>query len=99
MFVTLLGIMVFLHPATNILDDFSMIALQLLRESYIIFPSSTTISVSSQHPKNGADPMLVTLLPILTEVSLVQHARASSPMLVTLLGIVMEVSLVQYARA
>ena len=44
-FHTLLGIVVFLHPDINVLDDVSMIALQLLRESYFVFPSSTIIEV------------------------------------------------------
>ena len=39
--------------------------------------------------------MLVTLLPIVTLVRLVQQSNAESPMLVTLLGIVTLVRLVQ----
>ena len=35
--------------------------------------------------------MLVTLLPIVTEVKEMQQQKAQSPMLVTLLGIVIEV--------
>ena len=49
MLVTLLGIVVFLHPVINVLDDVSIIALQLLRESNLVFPSSTTMLVSSKH--------------------------------------------------
>ena len=33
MVVTLLGMMVLLHPIIRVFDDFSMIALQLFRES------------------------------------------------------------------
>ena len=43
--------------------------------------------------------MLVTLLPIVTEVKPVQPEKALSPMLVTLLGIVTEVKPVQLAKA
>ena len=39
--------------------------------------------------------MLVTLLPIVTEVKLLQPEKARLPMLVTLLGIVTEVKLLQ----
>ena len=43
--------------------------------------------------------MLVTLLPIVTEVKPVQFRKALLPMLVTLLGIVTEVKLVQLKKA
>ena len=43
--------------------------------------------------------MLVTLLPIVTEVKLLQSMKAYSPMLVTLLGIVTEVKLLQPSKA
>ena len=39
--------------------------------------------------------MLVTLLPIVTEVRLLQLEKAEFPMLVTLLGMVTEVKLLQ----
>ena len=41
--VTLLGIIVFLHPKIIELVDVSIIALQLSRESYFLFPFSTDI--------------------------------------------------------
>ena len=41
--VTELGITVFLHPAMSLLLLVSMMALQLLRESYTVLPLSTTI--------------------------------------------------------
>ena len=43
MLVTPFGIMLFLHPTTTVFLSVSMMALQLLRESYIGFPSSTVI--------------------------------------------------------
>ena len=45
MLVTLLGITEFLQPVINLFVDFSIIALQLSRESYTVFPDSTTIDV------------------------------------------------------
>jgi hypothetical protein len=43
--------------------------------------------------------MLVTLVPIVTLIRLVQRENALPPMLATLLGIVMLVRLVQYENA
>ena len=45
MLVTLLGIFVFGQPAISVLDAVSIIALQLSRESYFVFPASTLIEV------------------------------------------------------
>ena len=70
-------------------------ALQLLRESYIVLPSSTTIEAKLLHPEKALVPMDVTLLGMVTEVKPLQRAKVASPMDVTLLGIVMEVRLVQ----
>lgn len=44
-FVTLSGIIVLEHPAINLLVFVSIIALQLLRESYFALFSATTIEV------------------------------------------------------
>ena len=44
-FVTELGIIVLWHPVIRVLLSVSIIALQLLRESYLGFPFSTTIEV------------------------------------------------------
>ena len=52
MFVTLLGIIVFLQPHKSLFVFVSTMALQLLRESYIGLPLSTTIEVSSKQPSN-----------------------------------------------
>jgi len=62
MLVTLLGMVVFLQPAISVLLAVSIIALQLSRESYFVFPDSTFMEVSKEQPENAADPMLVTLL-------------------------------------
>ena len=47
---TELGMVVLLQPAINVLLAVSMMALQLLRESNVEFPLSTTILVRSVHP-------------------------------------------------
>ena len=70
MLVTLLGITVFLHPTTNVLVVFSIIALQLSRESYLELPSSTVTEVKPLQQENAPLPMVVTLLGIVTEVKL-----------------------------
>lgn len=43
MLVTLLGMLVSLQPRIKLFPDFVMIALQLLRESYLVFPEATVI--------------------------------------------------------
>ena len=43
--VTELGISVFRHPAIRVLEAVSIMALQLLRLSYTVFPLSTVIEV------------------------------------------------------
>ena len=45
--VTELGIVVFLQPLINLFVEDSIIALQLLRESYTLFPLVTTILAKS----------------------------------------------------
>ena len=47
--VTVLGMIVFLHPVIRVFDAVSIIALQLLRESYFTFPLSTLMLIKSQH--------------------------------------------------
>ena len=68
MLVTVLGIVVFLHPDTSVFVAFSMMALQPLRESYLAFPLSTFIDVKPEQPQNGLYPRVVTLLGIVTVV-------------------------------
>ena len=90
MIVTLLGIRVFLHPNINVFVSVSIIALQLLRESYFVFPVSILIDVRYSDEKANSS-MFVTLLGMMTEFRPLQAPKASPPMLITLLGIVIEV--------
>ena len=46
--VTEFGITVFLHPAINVLDSVSIMALQLFLLSYFLFPCSTVIFFKSE---------------------------------------------------
>ena len=69
MAVTELGMIVLLQPTINLFVDVSMIALQLLRESYVPLFLSTTTDVSLEQSKNAAEPIEVTELGIITEVS------------------------------
>ena len=50
MTVTEFGIIEFMHPAINVFDAVSIIALQLFLESYLLFPDSTTIETKLLHP-------------------------------------------------
>ena len=86
MLFTLFGIVVFLHPAINLFDEVSIIALQLLRESYWVFPSSTTMDVKSSHSEKVVSPMNFTLLGIVMEVKHLQYRKLWYPILFTLLG-------------
>ena len=49
MLVTLSGIIVFLHPTMSVFVDVSIMALQLLRESYTLLPLATFISARPLH--------------------------------------------------
>ena len=49
MLVTLLGIIVFWQPAIRVFVSVSIIALQLSRESYLVFPVSTLMEVRPLH--------------------------------------------------
>ena len=60
--VTPIGIWLFVHPSIKVFEDVSMIALQLLRESYTLFSLSTIIEVKLLHPSNTPTPMVFTLL-------------------------------------
>ena len=51
MLVTLVGIIVFLHPIIRVFDAVSMMALQFSRESYIGLPSATEIEVRPLHSR------------------------------------------------
>ena len=60
MFVTEFGIIVFLHPKNKVFVFVSIIALQLSRESYFVFPDSTFIDVRPEQAWKAKYPMLVT---------------------------------------
>ena len=89
--VTELGIIVLLHPTRRALLSVSIIALQLLRESYLGFPFSTTIDVKPEQPLKALMPIDVTELGMVTDVKPVQPKKAWSPIVVTELGMVTEV--------
>ena len=74
--VTLLGIMVFLQPKNNVLLAVSIIALQLFRESNVVFPDSTLIEVRPLQPSKAQLPILVTLFGMVTEVRPEQSEKA-----------------------
>ena len=68
MLVTEFGIIVFMHPAINVFDAVSIMALQLLRESYLVLPDATEMLVRPEQPENGLLPMLVTEFGMITLV-------------------------------
>ena len=51
MLVTEFGMMVFLHPAIKVFEAVSIMALQLLRESYLELPDDTEIFVRPEQPE------------------------------------------------
>ena len=69
MLITEFGITVFIHPAINIFVFVSIIALQLSRESYLLFPVSTSIVIRLEHPLNNPHPILVTNFDMVTQVN------------------------------
>ena len=87
MLVTLLGMIVFKHPIINVFVAVLIIALQLLRESYIELPFSTTIVVRLVQLWKAEFAMLVTPQPMDTYVRLLQPSKALLPMLLTELPI------------
>ena len=89
--VTLLGISVFLQPAIRVLVAVSMIALQLSRESYTVFPFSTDMDVRLGQLEKANPPINVTLLGIVSDVRAEQPWKVLCPIDVTLLGIVTDV--------
>ena len=66
--VTLFGITVDEKPITKVFVAVSIIALQLSRESYLVFSLATVIEVKPEQPEKASLPMEVTLLPMVTEV-------------------------------
>ena len=76
MFVTEFGIIVFLHPKNKVFVFVSIIALQLSRESYFVFPDSTSIDVRPEQPEKAGLLMLVTELGMVTLVRPEQSSNA-----------------------
>ena len=70
--VTELGMVVFLQPTIKLFVDVSIIALQLLRESYVLLFLSTTKEVSPEQSRKAHEPMDVTELGMVNEVRLEQ---------------------------
>ena len=68
--VTPSGIVVVLQPVIKALVLVTMIALQLLRESYFVFSSATTIDVRPEQRTNAPSPIFATFLGMVMEVRL-----------------------------
>ena len=71
-----LGITVFMQPKTSVLLAVAIRALQLLRESYLVFPLATVMLVKPLQPANADLPIEVTELGILTQVRPLQPENA-----------------------
>ena len=89
----------FLQPAINVFVSFSMIPLQLLRESYLVLPSSTTIVERALHPSKVLVSIDETLWGIVMEVRLLQLQKTEPSMLVTPLGMFILVRFIQPLKA
>ena len=74
--VTLSGIIVFEHPVINVLLLVSIMALQSLRESYIVLPSATIMETRLLQPEEREPPILTTLSGIVMETRSVQPEKA-----------------------
>ena len=72
MLVTLLGMVVVLHPCISKLSAVLISALQLSRESYTVFPASTLILSRLLQLKNAFSPMFATLLGMVMVLSALQ---------------------------
>ena len=93
MLVTEFGITVLMHPAISVFVIVSIIALQLSRESYFVFPDSTSIVARLEQFSNTLPFILATEFGIETLVRSEQPENAELPMLVTELGMVTLVKL------
>ena len=98
-FVTDGGIIEMENPAIKVLLFVSIMALHPPRESYVVFPSATSMSMRPLHQAKAPLPMLVTLEGMVMVVRLLQLKKASSPILTTPLGIVMAVRPMQSEKA
>ena len=68
MLVTLLGIVELLQPTRRVFVDVSIIALQFSLLSYIALVEAIVMLVRLKQPLNAELSILVTLLPIVTDV-------------------------------
>ena len=95
MLVTFEGMTVFLHPDTKLLSLVFIMALQLLRLSYTLFPLATTIDVRPLQQAKAPYPMLFTLSGMFIAVRPLHLKKAMFPMLFTLAGMSIAVRLLQ----
>ena len=72
MLVTLSGMIVVEHPTISLLLLVSIMALQPLRESYMVLPSATIMEVRLLQLEKALCPMFVTFLGMIKEVRLLQ---------------------------
>ena len=83
MISTVFGIIVDAHPVIIVVtleeSSVAIIALQLLRESYMGLPSSTTIEVKPEQLEKGFSPISVKFFGIVMEVNLEQPEKAEGP--------------------
>ena len=77
MLVTLLGIMVLLHPTIKVFVLVSIIALQLFLLSYLMFPDETEMPVKPLQPLNAEEPILFTLSGMTMFVKPLQSSNAA----------------------
>ena len=93
------GIIVFLQPAIKVFVLVSIMALELSRESKVVFSLFMTILFNLEQRINASLPIEFTELPMATEVSLEQSKNALSPIAVTEFGMAIEVNPEQYINA
>ena len=86
------GIIVFLQPAIKAFVLVSIMALELSRESKVVFSLFMTILFNLEQRINASLPIEFTELPMATEVSLEQSKNALLPISVTEFGMVTEVN-------
>ena len=91
--------MVFTHPLINEFETVSIMALQLLGESYFSFPDSTDILFRSEQLENARLSMLVTEFGMSMLVRPEHPLNAQSPMLVTEFGMSIVVRALQPLKA
>jgi hypothetical protein len=88
-----------MQPAKIIFVFVSIIALQLVRESYILLSSDTTMLVKHVQPLKAHPPISVTDLGMTIPFRLVQPSKAFPPISVTESGITILARLVQPLKA